>query len=50
MNSHWHVNNKNKNVLILGKEQIKGLDNSFLTAFYSLMPQKYIILKQKILK
>ena len=50
MSSHGHGNNKNKNVLILGKEQTKGLDNTFLTAFYSLMPQKYIILKQKTLK
>ena len=27
-----HANNKNKDILILGKEQIQGLDNTKLTA------------------
>ena len=31
MGSSVHANNKNKNILILGKGQIKGLDNTTLT-------------------
>ena len=56
MSSSVDVNNKNKDILILGKRQTKGLDSTSLTAemeetiFYSLMPQKYITLKQKVLK
>ena len=76
MSSFLHVNNKNKDILILGKGETKGLDNTSLTAeatysisfsrserkfclslhynqvtvFSSLMPQKYISLKQEILK
>ena len=76
MSSSVQANNKNKDILILGKGQIKRLDNAALTAeaeyfinfsrsqmkfslslhyngsnsFYLLMVQKYIILKQKILK
>ena len=76
MSSFLHVNNKNKDILILGKGETKGLDNTSLTVeakysisfsrserkfclslhynqvtvFSSLMPQKYISLKQEILK
>ena len=76
MSSSAHANNKNKDILILGKGQRKGLDNTSVIAeaeysinfsrserkfclslcyngsnsFYLLMPQKYISLKQKILK
>ena len=32
MSSSVHANNKNKDILILGKEQTKGLDNISLTA------------------
>ena len=32
MSSSVHANNKNKVILILGKEQTKGLDNTSLTA------------------
>ena len=32
MSSSLHANNKNKNILILGKGQTKGLDNTSLTA------------------
>ena len=32
MSSSLHVNNKNKDILILGKRQTKGLDNISLTA------------------
>ena len=32
MSSSLHVNNKNKDILILGKGQTKGLDNTSLTA------------------
>ena len=32
MSSSLHPNNKNKNILILGKGQTKGLDNTSLTA------------------
>ena len=31
MGSFVHVNNENKNILILGKGEIKGLDNTTLT-------------------
>ena len=56
MSSSVDVTNKNKDILILGKGQTKELDSTSLTAemeetiFYSLMPQKYITLKQKVLK
>ena len=74
MSSSVHANNKNKDILILGKGERKGLDNTILTAeaeysinlsrsqrkfclslhyneataFYLLMPRKYISLEQKI--
>ena len=32
MSSSMHANNKNKDILILGKGQTKGLDNTSLTA------------------
>ena len=32
MRSSVHANSKNKNILILGKGQTKGLDNTSLTA------------------
>ena len=32
MSSSVHLNNKNKDILILGKEPTKGLDNTTLTA------------------
>ena len=76
MSSYVNANNENKDILILGKGETKGLDNTTLTAeaeysinfsrfqrtfclifiimevttFCLLMPQKYINLKQKILK
>ena len=38
MNSSVHANNKTKNVLVLGKDFIKGLDNTTIYAekFYSI--------------
>ena len=32
MSSSMHANNKNKDILVLGKGQTKGLDNTSLTA------------------
>ena len=32
MSSPVHTNNKNENILILGKQQTKGIDNTSLTA------------------
>ena len=36
MSSPMHANNKNKDNLLLGKEQTRGLDNTTLTAEYSI--------------
>ena len=44
MSSSVHANNKNKDVLILGKGQIQGLDNTSLTTEYSQRSQRKLCL------
>ena len=64
MSNSVHANNRTKNILVFGRDLIHGLDNTAIytekfysinftmeqTVIYLLMVQKFINLKQKILK
>ena len=49
MGSSVHTNNKNKNILILGKGETKGLDNISLTAEESRSKIRNFKIRKKIL-